>query len=76
MLQPEQRVLKMSMGTPKAGPYLLISGFGFFLALRRESGGPTWNRTKNYPLGRDRYIHLTIGPSRHGKGPARDPFDF
>jgi hypothetical protein len=28
--QPAQRAHNKSMGTPKAGPYLSISGFGFF----------------------------------------------
>jgi hypothetical protein len=33
--------------------------FEFFT---KRSGGPSKNRTCNNPLGKDRYIHLTMGP--------------
>jgi site-specific DNA recombinase len=54
---------QIKKGEASASPSFLLSNFSLSRGSNRlTNGGPTKNRTWNNPLGKDRYIHLTMGP--------------
>ncbi len=60
---------QIKKGEASASPSFLLSNFSLFHGSNRlTNGGPTKNRTWNKPLGRARYIHLTIGPTHDRSG--------